>query len=202
MVRTEGEEATARERFFDAAEPLLERYGYRKTTVREVCTAAGASKRTFYELFQDKKDLCARLILRIWNSETDRWEEELESADPTTQLRSLLDFYGDVMRRHPVLGIMTEDLEVMATLGAAVEEFSVIRVGGPAEQILRSGMEAGQFRKADPQLMMWVIFGVLDCFYMLAPGLMNQPGPLEDPDLADEINTFLTNGVGRRGGNT
>jgi len=49
-----GTTATAkRGRFFSTAEPLFERFGYRKTTIEDVCRAAGMSKRTFYELFKD-----------------------------------------------------------------------------------------------------------------------------------------------------
>jgi AcrR family transcriptional regulator len=191
----------AETRFFEAAEPLLARYGYRKTTVKEVCAAAGASKRTFYELFEDKQDLCAKLILNVWNRETDAWEASLaEDGDPEEQLAAAVDFYADVVRRHPVHAILVEDLEIMRTLGSAIEEFRVSRVGGPLEKILRKGIEAGHFRTSDPQLMLWVIFGMLDLFFVLAPRIAAEPGPLENPVLAAEIKEFVLGGVRRRGG--
>lgn len=191
----------AEDRFFDAAEPLLERYGYRKTTVREVCEAAGASKRTFYELFEDKQDLCAQLILNVWNRGTDTWEASLaEGGDPEEQLASAVDFYADVVRRHPVHSILVEDLDLMRTLGSAIEEFRVIRVGGPLEKILEKGIEAGRFRASDPQMTLWVIFGMLDLFFLLAPRITGEPGPLENPALATEVKEFVLGGVRRGSG--
>jgi AcrR family transcriptional regulator len=165
-----------------------------------VCAAAGASKRTFYELFEDKRDLCAKLILDVWNRETDAWEASLtEGEAPEEQLASAVDFYADVVRRHPVHAILVEDLEIMRTLGSAIEEFRVSRVGGPFEKILQRGIEAGHFRASDPQLMLWVIFGMLDLFFVLAPRIAGEPGPLENPMLAAEVKEFVLGGV-RRGG--
>ena len=72
-----------RRRFFVAAEPLFERFGYRKTTVEDVCHAAGTSKRTFYELFSDKKDLLLQLAECVFNDLTLEWEASLpEDLDP------------------------------------------------------------------------------------------------------------------------
>ncbi len=187
---------TSRQRFFSAAEPLLERFGYRKTTVEEVCRGAGASKRTFYELFKDKQDLCVQLILDIWNRETGKWETALSvDADPEERLDSFIDFYADVARRHPFFEILVEDLDIMRSLGGAVEEFRVSRVGGPLEQILKDGMATGRFRPLEPQVSLWVVFGLLDTFYLIVPRVMGAPGPLEDSVLAEEIKEFIIHGL-------
>jgi AcrR family transcriptional regulator len=191
----DGREAS-KQRFFTAAEPLLERFGYRKTTVEEVCRGAGASKRTFYELFSDKQDLCVQLILGIWNRETGKWEASLSAdAKPEERLDSFIDFYADVVRRHPFFEVLVEDLDIMRSLGGALEEFRILRVGGPLEQILRDGMAVGHFRALEPQVSLWVIFGLLDTFYMIVPRMMGAPGPLEDSVLADEIKEFIVHGL-------
>jgi len=187
-------------RFFKAAEPLLERFGYRKTTVEEVCRGAGASKRTFYQLFKDKQDLCVQLILDLWNRETEGWERSLSAdAEPEERLDSFVDFYADVVRRHPFFEILVEDLDIMRSLGGAVDEFRMARVGGPLEQILKDGMATGRFRPLEPQVSLWVIFGLLDTFYLIVPRVMEAPGPLEDSVLAEEIKEFIVHGL-RAGG--
>ena len=194
------ERERSKQRFFSAAEPLLERFGYRKTTVEEVCRGAGASKRTFYELFTDKQDLCVQLILDVWNRETERWEAAVsEDVDPEERLDSFIDFYADVVRRHPFFEVLVEDLDIMRSLGGALEEFRILRVGGPLEQILRDGMADGHFRPLEPQVSLWVVFGLLDTFYMIVPRVMGAPGPLEDSVLAEEIKEFIVHGL-RKGG--
>lgn len=203
VQRQVSEEDDTRRRFFDAAEPLLERFGFRKTTVEEICKGAGASKRTFYQLFRDKQDLCVQLVLDVWNRETDEWESSLATdAEPEERLDSFVDFYADVVRRHPFFEILVEDMDIMRSMGEAVDEFRVARVGGPLEQILKDGVAAGRFRVLEPQVSLWVIFGLLDTFYMIAPRVMDAPGPLEDSILAEEIKEFIAHGLsaGRRDG--
>jgi AcrR family transcriptional regulator len=194
--KTVAEGDAQKARFFTAAEPLLERFGFRKTTVEEVCREAGASKRTFYELFEDKQDLCVQLILHVWNRETEMWEESLSAdAEPEERLESFIHFYTDTVRRHPFFEVLVEDMDIMRSLGGAVEEFRVSRVGGPVEQILRDGMANGRFRDLEPQVSLWVVFGLLDTFYMIVPRVMEAPGPLEDPVLAEEIKEFIVRGL-------
>jgi AcrR family transcriptional regulator len=187
-------------RFFQAAEPLLERFGYRKTTVEAVCRAAGMSKRTFYQLFSDKQDLVLQWLAAIVNGMTDAWEAGLppESA-PLTRLHSFLDLYAQMAREHPAMRAMFEDFDLMRLFGERTEELRMVRMGGPIDRILRDGVAAGQFRPLDPRAAMWVMFGVLDTMYLLMPQVMNAPGPLDDPVLAKETKLFIVRGLGAIG---
>ncbi len=186
-----------RRRFFVAAEPLFERFGYRKTTVEDVCHAAGTSKRTFYDLFSDKKDLLLQLAECVFNDLTLEWEASLpKDLDPLGRLRSLLDLYGAAMRHHPFFRVLVEDLDPMRLFGEHVDEIRMAQMGGPFDQIRRDGMAAGQFRSVDPHAAMWVVLGLLDTVYLLMPRVMNEPGPLEDPVLAQEVKDFIVYGLG------
>ncbi|KPJ92409.1 MAG: hypothetical protein AMS18_07450 [Gemmatimonas sp. SG8_17] len=184
-------------RFFVAAEPLFERFGYRKTTVEDICHAAGTSKRTFYELFSDKKDLLLQLAECVFNDLTVEWETSLpQDLDPLGRLRSLLDLYATAMRLHPFFRVLVEDLDLMRLFGEHVDEIRMAQMGGPFDQILRDGMAAGQFRSVDPHAAMWVVLGLLDTVYLLMPRVMSEPGPLEDPVLAQEVKDFIVHGLG------
>jgi AcrR family transcriptional regulator len=184
-------------RFFEAAEPLLERFGYRKTTVEAVCRGAGMSKRTFYELFTDKQDLLLQWIAATVNGMTDAWEESLSPhMDPLVRLHSFLDLYAQMAREHPAMQAMFEDFDVMRLFGERIDELRMVRMGGPLDRILRDGVAAGQFRPLDPRAAMWVMFGVLDTMYLLMPRVMNAPGPLDDPVLALETKLFIVRGLG------
>jgi hypothetical protein len=69
-------------------------------------------------------------------------------------------------------------------------------MGGPFDRILSDGVAAGQFRPLDRRAALWVVFGILDTGYLLTPTIMNAPGPLEDPAMAEEIKQFIVRGLG------
>ncbi|UCD25745.1 MAG: TetR/AcrR family transcriptional regulator, partial [Gemmatimonadota bacterium] len=184
-------------RFFRAAEPLLERFGYRKTTVEDVCRAAGMSKRTFYELFRDKNDLILQWMETMINDLTESWEANMSpTLDPLGRLNSFLDLYVTMVREHPAIRVAVEDMELMRMFGAQLDRIRLAQMGGPVDRILKDGMKAGQFRPLDPRSAMWVVFGLLDTLYLLMPHVMDTPGPLEDTRLAEETRQFIVRGLG------
>lgn len=184
-------------RFFEAAEPLFGRFGYKKTTVEDVCKAAGMSKRTFYDLFNDKQDLLLQLLESVIAQTTSEWEAALPpELDPLGRLHSMLDFYVAMIRDHPMMKILVEDLSLMRLFGERTEEIKVSRLGGTLDTIFRDGVAAGQFKPLDRQAAIWLVFGLLDTMYLLIPNVMNAPGPLEDPVLAEETRRFIIRGLG------
>ena len=50
---------TTRDRILDAAERLLARFGYKKTTMEDIAREAGLGKRTLYLHFASKEALLA-----------------------------------------------------------------------------------------------------------------------------------------------
>jgi AcrR family transcriptional regulator len=187
-------------RFFEAAEPLFERFGFRKTTVEDICRAAGVSKRTFYDLFSDKTDLLMQLVEAVCNGMTVAWEATLSAEmSPVDRLHAFLDFYAGMVKEHPFMTVLVEDLDLMRSFGEKTEEIRVSQIGGPLDQLLRDGVAAGQFRPLDPRAALWVVFGLLDTVYLLMPKVMNAPGPLDDPVLAEETKQFIVRGLGAVG---
>lgn len=185
------------ERIYAAAEPLFERFGYRKTTVEEICRAAGMSKRTFYELFRDKADLFIHMVNAMVNRMTDAWEEtQPEGLDPVERLRSLLDLYAAIVRGHPAWRVMAEDVELLRTFSRHIEEIRLVRIGGPLHTIIEEGVAAGRFKPVDPQAAIWLILSLLDSMYLLIPALLGVPGALEDPRLEFATRQFIVRGLG------
>ena len=189
-----------RRRVYDAAVPLFDRFGFKKTTVGDVCEAAGISKRTFYDLFRDKLDLLHQLVTDVYNERTYEWEQALDpTLDPLGQLYAFLDLYASVPREHPFLGVLFEDFDLMRAFGQWIDELRISREDGPLFRILREGMETGQFRPMEPRAAMWVVFGLLDTVYFLIPRVMEVPGAMDDPALAQEVNRFIVHGLGAIG---
>ena len=186
-----------RNRFFEAASPLLERFGYRKTTVEEICRAAGMSKRTFYDLFDDKEHFFVELTTVLMNRMVEKWEANLPSdLDPFERFSALLDLYPQLLREQPSMRVFLEDIDLLRIMGEKVDQIRLIQIGGPLHSILTEGQAAGTFREMDSEIAIWLIFALLDSVYLLFPGLMGIPGALDDPVLAEETKQFILRGLG------
>lgn len=69
------------QRILDAAAQLIIHYGYDKTSVSDIATAAGISKGAIYLHFASKDELFAALLYREVQSYADHWFARIE-ADP------------------------------------------------------------------------------------------------------------------------
>lgn len=185
------------QRFFAAAEPLFERFGFKKTTVEDVCRSAGMSKRTFYDLFKDKRDLLVQLMEWVIMDWTNSWEASLPAdMDPLSRLHSVLDAYAQMTQQHPFMGVFLEDFDLMRLFGERTEEIRISRIGGILDNIIQDGIAAGQFKKIDRQSAIWLVFGLLDTVHLMIPRVMNTPEPFVDPVLATETRRFIVRGLG------
>ncbi|MFC1627815.1 TetR/AcrR family transcriptional regulator [Gemmatimonadota bacterium] len=188
---------TKQERFFEAASPLFERFGYRKTTVEEICRAAGMSKRTFYDLFDDKEHFFVELTTALMNQMVEKWEADLPTdLDPYERFCALLDLYPQLLREQPSIRVFFEDIDLLRIMGERVDQIRLIQIGGPLHSILTEGQSTGMFREMDSEIAIWLIFALLDSVYLLFPGLMGIPGALDNPVLADETKQFILKGLG------
>lgn len=186
-----------RQRIFEAAGPLFERFGYKKTTVEEICQAAGMSKRTFYELFQDKADLFMEITQDGMNRAAEQWEEDLPpDMDPLGRLNSLIDYYPKMITEYPSFRVIIEEPDLWRKFSEKLDEIRFIQIGGTVHTILKEGVAEGQFREMDTHIAIWLIFSLLDTVYLLMPGLMDVPGALDNPALAEETKQFILWGLG------
>jgi AcrR family transcriptional regulator len=185
-------------RLFEAAEPLFGRYGYRKTTIEEICQAAGASKRTFYELFRNKGDLFGHLLLHICEIHIERWRRDLpDSLDPKARIVSYIDLYAGTLATQPLLRqLFTQD--GAAAFGHALGEALQSPIISILAEIIEEGVACGQFRPMDPQAAVWLVSAVLDSMYFLIPEWTNIDGASDNPVLAEETRRFILAGLGCR----
>jgi len=186
-----------RQRFFDAAEPLFERYGYQKVTIQDVCKAAGMSKPTFYDLFKDKEDLFVRMIINISETTIENWEAGLpKTINPLKKLLSFIDLIAEFTKRKPIFITIYQD-------PSAMEKFAWILYNSPNSpilsslgQILNDGIKSGHFRRFDPEAILWMIYAILDSMNIIVPMMTGKPGAGDDPKLAQEIKLFILKGIG------
>jgi AcrR family transcriptional regulator len=70
-----------RQRLFDAAIRVFEKYGYEVTRITDIVQEAGMSSRSFYELFASKEDLVAEYVERAAQGLVKRLQEVWAEAD-------------------------------------------------------------------------------------------------------------------------
>ena len=183
-----------RHHFFAAAEPLFTRYGFRKTTVEEVCRAAGASKRTFYELFRDKGDFFARMILAAAAQAIAGWREQRpENASAVEWFDSYMEGYLRFAQECPAhVQSMTEP-EIRGGFENLDQEVFHPLIE-PLREIIEHGMARGEFRPMDADRVAWIVGALLDCMHYLIPQQYGLPGAADDPAMARELRDFIVQG--------
>ena len=187
-------------KFFEAAEPLFIRFGYRKTTIEDICQAAGMSKRTFYDLFRDKGDLYARMSLHICENLIKKWQHELSSEmDAPSKIASFIDYYVTVIVQRPLFRILLQDKETLSAFWELGRELTESPLIDTMRAIINQGKESGCFREQDTENAVWMIFSLLDSMYLLMPEMLKQPPGVQDEGLKEEVTAFILHGLG--GGN-
>ncbi len=189
-----GDEAK-KERIFAAAEPLFQRFGYRKTTVEDVCKAAGISKRTFYELFSGKPKLFGGLLVHISEVVTDQWEDRLNVGSPRQRLETFLDMYVAMIEEHPVWHLFYEMGDSWDVANQVMRDLAELRVVQVFHRILSDGIEDGSFRDIQPENGVLITFSLLDSLYIVLPSLLGLPGASENEGLALQAREFIIHGM-------
>ena len=190
------QESSRENQFYEAAEPLFERFGFRKTTVEEICRAAGASKRTFYELFTDKADFFFHMFMHIANCEIRTWRESLSAElDPLQKLESFLDAYIDVGKRHPIFGYCLLEVDVHECISKHSRVETYQPMVDALSNVIAEGVADGTFRELDPEIAVWIIDALMDNIYYIMPQMTGKPGAFEDENLAAEARAFIINGL-------
>ena len=67
-----------KQHIYEVAMGLFQEYGYEKTTIREICQAAGVTNSSFYNFFGDKNGILLRLLYQVL-------EESIACLEPTEE---------------------------------------------------------------------------------------------------------------------
>ncbi len=185
---------------YDAAKPLFERFGFRKTTIEEICAAAGMSKRTFYELFNDKAEFFSKLLSCLGKRMMAQWRSEKPCGGTVREeIKDFLDFYDRSISREPIFRAIFETPELMTACAGSYDTKDDNEVVGILSETIERGIESGEFRKMDPEYVAWIIGVLLDDVYIVMPELFKLPGAQKDRLLAREVHDFILNGLMVRG---
>ena len=149
----------------ETATRLFIEHGYPATSIEQIAAAAGSGKQTIYRRFTSKEGLFTAVI----NQRARRLLEAAgaaacaSSADPTAALkaacRALFDFMqtpGSI-RLHRILAAEAVRFPNLSEIDPGVRQpFNTL-----LNRLLTQAMDAGQFRKADPELIRTLLKSLL-----------------------------------------
>ena len=193
---TEDRDRAKRREIFAAAEPLIERFGFKKTTVEEICREAGISKRTYYELFRDKADLLVRMLLHLSAEAVGDWKASFTPGQSVLEKLDLyIEGYERFGREHPVFTQCMYEPEVKEQICGFMEHDGMRELLATIHAVIEEGIESGELRPMDPSTIVWIVDGLLDAMYYVYPEMTGEPGALENPTLSRELRAFILNGL-------
>lgn len=148
-------EATRQEnisRILDSAERLFRHYGYSKTTVADVARDLGMSPANIYRFFASKTEIhqavCGRMLAGSYQQALEISRLPISAAD---RLRRYL-----YTQHQLVVTAMLDQEKVHEMVVVAIErdwhviEKHIDRVQELVEEIIRQGIQAGEFAEQDP----------------------------------------------------
>ncbi len=183
--------------FFEAAERIFDKYGYRKTSIADICEEAGLSKPTFYGIFRNKADIFVQVQFYFFEVEIVEWQSRLDSdITPVERLKEFFSLYEKLVREKAVFRILGTDMSILKEFEGFFQNIEQSPAVTVLRDILAQGVETGHFRRLNPDNALWIIYSILDSMYVMLPSLMRRKGAMDDPELAREVKEFILNAVG------
>jgi TetR/AcrR family transcriptional regulator, cholesterol catabolism regulator len=162
-----------RDAIVDTSARVFARQGYHATGIAELCIANDLGKGALYHYIGSKEELLAAIHDRVMD-EVMSGAERVAAAggSPTEQLAGLGDELLDVIHRYPE-HVWVFLHEFPALTGERAERFRKRRrqYERRVEEVLRAGVESGEFRAVDPWLTSRAWLGMHNYTYLwLKPG--------------------------------
>jgi AcrR family transcriptional regulator len=182
-----------RQAIIDTSARVFARQGYHATGIMELCTANDLGKGALYHYISSKEELLASIHDRVMDEVMLGADRVLEAGGrPSQQLAMHGEELLDVIHRYPD-HVWVFLHEFPALTGPRAERFRSRRreYERRVEDVLRSGVEAGEFRDIDPWLTARAWLGMHNYPYLwLKPG-----GRLDARSVAKPFADIITRGI-------
>ena len=151
----------------DVAKQRFDKFGFKKTTVDEISKDARISKRTLYEHFKNKEDLFVSLFIREALTARKEILKRLKNIeDPLEKIKKFMVFSRDYFKEQPFMVKVLEDEDGLYApfLKKKYRVFVEEGILNIFEDILREGIEKGEFRRMDTRITSYIIFKLFQSF--------------------------------------
>lgn len=187
----------------EAAVDLFSRNGFRGVTTRELAAAVGVSEPVLYQHFAAKKDLYAAIVEHMLDHVTTRFEAQIETLpDEATDEQYFRWLAEQIWLWHEEDTRYVRLLMFSALEGYELSEMWHERAMGTllehVNRVVRTRMEAGEFREVEPLLATEALLGAVAHVSMLLMLFKCPlPGLSKEAVLKEFVEIFL-NGIRRR----
>ena len=162
-----------RDRILETATSLFVERGYDGVAMREISDACGITKAALYYHFTGK----AELLSEIFTAYLDEISVVIAAGvdgggTAEAQLRRVVRGMFEVpVERRAILRLAMHDVgslesDQRASFGQAYRE----RFIGPLQQIVADGVASGEFTQKDPELVVWMLLGMVYPFFAPSRG--------------------------------
>ena len=151
----------------DVAKQRFDKFGFKKTTVDEISRDARISKKTLYENFKNKEDLFVSLFIREALTARKEILKRLKNIeDPLEKIKKFMVFSRDYFKEQPFMVKVLEDEDGLYApfLKKKYRVFVEEGILNIFEDILREGIEKGEFRRMDTRITSYIIFKLFQSF--------------------------------------
>jgi AcrR family transcriptional regulator len=161
-------EQSSRDKILDAAEVLFAKRGYAGVGLRELAEVVGLGKSSLFHHFKNKPELYAAVAARILGRIEVRVLESVGAAGSAVErFERLMDDIIDLLAANPnyarvLLRSLFEDDDLAGEMPEEVESHRAIgSLMGAMTQLLRDGMNAGEFRAVNVHHLLLTLVGQL-----------------------------------------
>lgn len=159
--------AEPKEQILDIAKRRFARFGYKKTSTDEICKDARISKKTLYRLFETKEDLFVALFIREALTSRKVVMGRLKKInDPLEKIERFMQLTREYFKKEPfMVDVLRDKDDLYAPF--LKEKYRVFVEGGILKifsDIVKAGIERGEFREVDTDIAAYIIFKIFQAF--------------------------------------
>jgi len=189
-----------KDRLMDIAKGRFDRFGFKKTTMDEICSDARVSKKTLYKFFRDKEDF----FVSLFNREALKSRKIVLGGlknieDPLEKIKKFMQVSREYFKKEPFMirALRDEDGLYAPFLKEKYQVFVEEGILNILAGFLREGIEQGKFRNLDTHINAYIIFKLFQAFtYARTIPLSNNKNG-EKKEL-DELIAFISRAVTKR----
>lgn len=174
-------------RILDAAETLILRWGYQKTTLDDISRQAGVAKGTIYLHWKTREELFKALMKREKLELTKDLRQHTSKDASSATLQGMLKHLTLIMLKRPLMkAVMLRDIEVIGKL-AYNERSSITQIEKIAGfTVYLEFLRAHQIVRTDLsiQAQIYLISAIFTGFFLIAPAMPDEFTPT-DEQMAD-----------------
>ncbi len=173
------------QRILDAAEVLILRWGFQKTTLEDISRQAGVAKGTVYLHWKTREELLGTLIRRERLALAEDIKQLIERDPANATLRGILKCSALALMKRPLMkAVLMQDMDVLGKMARSGQNAYMERMVGFTTylELLR---EHGLLRTdLSLRAQVYMFSAIFMGFFFLAP-LMPQEFTFSDEELAD-----------------